>query len=85
MCVQWLRAVASTILNEERERGHHEFSPDVIERQLDHVERNNSRRSYNRAAYIKTRIEMMQWSADYLDRARDSVQFRCVLSRRVLQ
>ena len=76
MCVHGFRAVASTILNEERERGHHEFSPDVIERQLDHVERNNSRRSYNRAAYIKTRIEMMQWWADYLDRARDSVQFR---------
>lgn len=67
MTVHGFRAVASTILNEERERGNHEFSPDVIERQLDHVERNNSRRPYNRSEYIRTRTAMMQWWGDYLD------------------
>ncbi len=72
MCVHGFRAVASTILNEERERGHHDFSADVIERQLDHVERNNSRRPYNRSEYIKTRVLMMQWWGDYLDRARET-------------
>ena len=62
------RAVASTILNEERERGSHIFGPDVIERQLDHCERDDIRGAYNRAQYIQQRREMMQWWADYLDR-----------------
>lgn len=74
MTVHGFRAVASTILNEERERGHHSFSKDVIERQLDHVERNNSRRPYNRAEYIQTRTAMMQWYGDYLDGARERVK-----------
>lgn len=57
------RATASTILNE------HGFRPDVIERQLAHVERNNVRAAYNHAQYLKERRDMMQWWADYLDRA----------------
>lgn len=67
MTVHGFRAVASTILNEERERGHHDFSLDVIERQLDHVERNNSRRPYNRSEYLQARTEMMQWWGDYIE------------------
>jgi integrase len=56
------RATASTILNES---GH--FSPDAIERQLGHQERNKIRAAYHRAEYIQERRGMMQWWADYLD------------------
>lgn len=55
------RSTASTILNE------HGFRPDVIERQLAHVERDNVRGAYNHAEYLKERREMMQWRADYID------------------
>ena len=55
------RATASTILNEQG------FSPDVIERQLAHSERNGVRRAYNHAEYLPERRKMMQWWADYLD------------------
>lgn len=61
------RAVASTILNEARERGEHNFGEDVIERQLAHNERNKVRAAYNRAKYIQERTAMMQWWADFLD------------------
>jgi len=55
------RATASTILNE------HGFTPDVIERQLAHAERNSVRAAYNHAQYLPERRKMMQWWADYLD------------------
>ena len=55
------RATASTILNE------HGFAPDVIERQLAHLERNGVRAAYNHAQYLPERRKMMQWWADYLD------------------
>jgi integrase len=61
------RALASTILNEERERGSHSFGADVIERQLAHLERNKVRGAYNRAEYLRERVAMMQWWADFLD------------------
>jgi integrase len=61
------RALASTILNEERERGSHSFGPDVVERQLAHQERNKVRGAYNRAEYLRERSAMMAWWADYLD------------------
>jgi integrase len=51
----------STILNE------HGFDPDLIERQLAHVDRNKIRGIYNHAQYLDKRREMMQWYADYLD------------------
>jgi integrase len=57
------RATASTILNE------HRFHPDVIERALAHVERNNVRAAYNHAQYLDEREKMMQWWADYIDEA----------------
>jgi integrase len=56
------RAVASTILN-----GSGKFSPDVIERQLAHGERDAVRAAYNRAEYLDDRKKMMQWWADHLD------------------
>jgi integrase len=57
------RSTASTILNE------HGFAPDVIERQLAHSERNRVRAAYNHAQYLPERRKMMQWWADYLDKA----------------
>jgi len=57
------RATASTILNE------HGYNADVIERQLAHVERNKVRAAYNHAEYLPERRKMMQWWADYLDKA----------------
>ena len=57
------RSTASTILNENG------FAPDVIERQLAHVERNKVRAAYNHAQYLPERRKMMQWWADYLDEA----------------
>jgi integrase len=56
-----VRAVASTILNEAG------FAPDVIERQLAHVERNKTRAAYNRSSYLGERRKMMQRWADMLD------------------
>jgi len=55
------RSTASTVLNE------HGFSPDVIERQLAHGERDKVRAAYNHAQYLPERRKMMQWWADYLD------------------
>ena len=57
------RSTASTILNE------HGFRADVIERQLAHSERNSVRAAYNHAQYLPERRKMMQWWADYLDKA----------------
>jgi integrase len=56
-----IRGTASTILNEIGK-----FKPDVIERQLAHIERNSVRAAYNHAEYLDERTEMMQWWADYL-------------------
>lgn len=56
------RTTASSILNEEG------FNPDAIERQLSHVERNQVRGAYTQhAKYLKDRMTMMQWWADYID------------------
>ena len=60
--VHGFRSTASTILNESRK-----WHPDVIERQLAHVEGNKVRAAYNHAEYLDERREMMQWWADKLD------------------
>ncbi|WP_295639350.1 integrase arm-type DNA-binding domain-containing protein [uncultured Mailhella sp.] len=65
MCIHGFRAMASTLLNEQQ------YNPDVIEAQLAHVEKNNSRRPYNRAQYLDERRKMMQEWADYLDELRE--------------
>ena len=54
------RHTASTILNE------HRFSPDVIERQLAHKDKDKVRGTYNHAEYLAERTRMMQWYADYI-------------------
>lgn len=55
-----IRATASTWLNE------HGWSPDWIERQLAHSERNQIRASYNHADYLSERRKMMQAWADFI-------------------
>ena len=55
------RATASTFLNEL------DFDGDLIERQLDHQERDATRASYNQAKHLSKRRAMMQDWADYLD------------------
>ncbi len=55
------RALFSTVANECN------WNPDVIERQLAHVERNGVRAAYHRSTYLDDRAKLMQWWADYLD------------------
>jgi integrase len=76
-----LRATASTILNEAVKDGSKgttvpRFRPDVIERQLSHIERNRVRAAYNQAEYLDERREMMQWWSDYVDRPANVVPMR---------
>ena len=56
-----IRGTGSSILNEMGFRG------DVVEKQLDHSERNKTRDSYNHAEYLDERRVMMQKWSDYLD------------------
>jgi len=62
MTAHGFRTTASTFLNSSGE-----FSPDAIERQLAHGERNSVRDAYNRADYLSERVEMMQWWSDECD------------------
>jgi integrase len=55
------RTIASTMLNELG------WSPDLIELQLAHRERNSVRAAYNRALRVDERRKMMQALADHLD------------------
>ena len=66
-----LRATASTVLNESAK-----FRPDVIERQLSHIERNRIRAAYNAAEYLDERREMMAWWSDFIDRPANVVQIK---------
>ena len=59
------RAMASTVLNE------HGFEPDIIERQLAHMQGNAVRAAYNHAQYLDQRREMMQWWSDWLGELMD--------------
>jgi integrase len=66
MVAHGFRSMASTCLNEQ---GWH---PDLIELQLAHAERNETRGAYNRAQRLPERRKMMQAWADYLDGLRAS-------------
>jgi integrase len=59
--VHGFRALASTILNETG------FRPDVIERQLAHVERNKVRAAYHRSEYLEERHKMMDWWGECIE------------------
>jgi len=61
--VHGFRGLASTVLNESGL-----FEPDWIENQLAHQPR-GVRAAYNAARYLAHRRPMMQWWADYLDKA----------------
>lgn len=65
--IHGLRATFSTIANEAG------FDSDVIEKALAHEERNKVRAAYHRSEYIEQRRELMQWWADYLQTATESV------------
>ncbi len=56
------RSTASTILNENG------FTPDVIERQLAHCERDQVRAAYNHAQYLKERTALMEWWGEFIER-----------------
>jgi len=58
------RHMASTILNE------HGWTPDAIERQLSHKDKDKIRGTYNLAQYMDERRRMMQSLSDYLDALR---------------
>jgi integrase len=58
------RHMASTLLNE------HGWTPDAIERQLSHKDKDKIRATYNLAQYMDERRRMMQSLADYLDALR---------------
>ncbi len=66
MCIHGFRAMASTLLNDSGK-----YRSEVIEAQLAHSEKNNSRRPYNRAEYLQERKKMLKEWADYLDRLRE--------------
>lgn len=55
------RHTLSTILHDKG------FNTDWVELQLAHVDKNNTRGTYNHALYLDGRREMMQWYADYID------------------
>ncbi len=57
------RSLFSTVANEAG------WPPDIIERQLAHIERNQVRAAYNRSTYLQDRVKLMQWWADYLNAA----------------
>ena len=59
------RGLASTILHETGE-----FDTEHIDLQLAHMKRNKVSAAYNHAKYLKQRTAMMQWWADYLEKAR---------------
>ena len=58
-----MRALASTTLNEQG------FDGDVIEAALAHVDKNEVRRAYNRAEYIKRRSKLMFWWSEHIEQA----------------
>lgn len=59
------RATASTLLNESGK-----WAPDVVERQLGHIEANDVRLAYARGEHWHDRVAMMTWWADFLDEIR---------------
>lgn len=61
------RHLASTQLNETLQ-----WHPDVIEAQLSHQDSDKIRGVYNKAKYLKQRVEMMQVWADYLNELKAS-------------
>ena len=55
------RSMFSTIANENQ------WPPDVIERQLAHIEKNAVRAAYNHAEFLDQRKELMRWWGEWLE------------------
>lgn len=62
------RSLATDVLNENG------YPPDVIERQLAHVEQNKVRAAYHRTEYLPQRRDMMQWYSDFLRQRYDAAK-----------
>jgi integrase len=58
------RGLASTIMHEKN------FDTEHINLQLGHMNRNRVSAAYNHAKYLPQRTEMMQWWANYLEKAK---------------
>ncbi|MEQ9546419.1 MAG: tyrosine-type recombinase/integrase [Marinobacter sp.] len=69
------RATASTLLHEMG------WSPEVIELQLAHRQKNQVAAAYNRSARIEERIKMMQQWANYLDSLKSGGQVLGIVSK----
>jgi hypothetical protein len=67
------RGVASTILHENG------FKHEHIELQLAHTKRDEVSAAYDYSKHLAKRREMMQWWADYLDKARQERSHRLSL------
>lgn len=65
MTAHGFRAIASTLLNESGL-----WSPDAIERSLEHKDKDSIRAAYHRGAHWQERVDMAQWWADHLDQLR---------------
>lgn len=65
MCAHGFRSAASSMLNESGK-----WHADAVERQLAHVDRDETRRAYARAEFWEERVRMMAWWSDYLDELR---------------
>lgn len=63
MTAHGFRASFSTFANESGK-----WNPDAIERALAHVDSNEVRRAYNRAAFWEERVEMARWWGDELEK-----------------
>ena len=67
------RAMFSTIAYEQaNEDDGHNYTSEVIEALLAHKETNKVKGAYNRAKYIKSMRELIEWYANYLDGLKDS-------------
>ncbi len=66
------RTTASTLLNEQG------FHPDLIELQLAHKERNETRATYNKSERLPERRTMMQLWATYLDALKEGARVSAI-------
>ena len=59
--IHGMRSLITDVLNEQG------FNRDAIDRQLDHKEQNQVRASYLRSDFMESRVQIMQWFADWCD------------------
>ena len=65
--VHGFRSLVTDVLNENG------FNSDAVERQLDHSDKNQTRRAYIRSQFWEERVRMMQWFADWCGGKDESV------------